>query len=230
MYEIIIFCYITSRRYYQTFWFLMVHWLLLFSICFEFDYVIQENFCLNYCGEDLWSLCVLHLFTCTHKNIIVCGTHYGTNILWFLAMQNHGGCHEPIISSRPLHHHILITSGTLVSLEQNQTATLKCTHTHTHAHKYPTPSVPNCGWHIKELHPWGGSQGGLGTHGRQRKWLRDKDQTKIWHFILGRSGRHTPFRVYIATEGWRKKRRRKHEVEGFPLSLANISPKRYQQV
>lgn len=175
-------------------------------------------------GEDLWSGCVLYSYMCTHY--CLCYPLW-YNILLFPAMQSHSRCHAPIISSRLLHHHILITSGTLVSLEQNQTATLKWTHTHTHMHiNIPPPASLTVGDTSKSHIHGGGSQGGLGTHGRQRKWLRDKDQTKIWHFILGRSGRHTPFRQYIATEGWRKKRRRKHEVEGFPLSLANVGARR----
>lgn len=151
---------------------------------------------------------------------------YRTNILWFLRMQSHSRCTAPIFSSGLLHH-ILITSVALVSFEQKQT--WKCTHTHTrtparaHNTNIPPPASLTVGDTSKSHVHGGGSQGGLGNHGRQRKWLRDKDQTEIWHFILGRSGRHTPFKEYIATEGWRKQRRGKHEVEGFPLRLANIS-------
>lgn len=113
----------------------------------------------------------------------------------------------PALSSGLPYHRVLITP-----------------HTHTHKHacthqKYPTPSVPNCGWHIKGLCPKREVREGLGNHGRQRKRLRDKDQSKIWHFILGRSGRHTPFREeYIATEGRRERRRREGAAESLSSS------------
>lgn len=127
-------------------------------------------------------------------------------------LQSHSRRIAPTLSGL-LHHHILITSGALVSSEQNQTATLKHTHTHAcmHTHRrYPTPSVPYRGWHIKGPCPRREVREGLENHGRQRKRLRDKDQSEIWHFILGRSGRHTPFREgYITTEGRRERGRRR---------------------
>lgn len=143
--------------------------------------------------------CVAHYSLLHIQNIPTWRVHTSTecNNMHHLCTTNskHQPNTTPTLSSALLQHWILITSGPLVSSEQNQTATLK--HTHTHActqHKYPTPSVPNCGWHIKGPCPRREVREGLGNHGRQRKRLRDKDQSKIWHFILGRSGRHTPFR------------------------------------
>lgn len=45
----------------------------------------------------------------------------------------------PTLSIGLLHHRILITSGALVSSEQNQTATLKHTHMHAHTTNIPPP-------------------------------------------------------------------------------------------
>lgn len=149
------------------------------------------------------------------------GGKKGTLLLFiylFFTLQSHG---RPMPQSNTTlnpagelpHHRLLITSGAFVSSEQNQTATSKHTHVHTYTctdHKYPTPIVLNCGWHIKGQCPRREVREGLGNHGRQRKRLRDKDQSEIWHFILGRSGRHTPFKEgYIATGGRRERRRRK---------------------
>lgn len=138
--EILISCCITGHQYSQTSLFFMVCWLLLLlqHLFWIWLNVTQETAFYDP-GEDLWSGCVLYSYMCTHY--CLCYPLW-YNILWFPAMQSHSRCHEPIISSRLLHHHILITSDTLVSLEQNQTATLQWTHTQTHTHACTQISHP----------------------------------------------------------------------------------------